>query len=120
MGWLVLTDSTLSLHACGRQFCATHKDLPLYDSIPYFTIPLRSITDVSSSTQVRGPSTGSKIAFGLLAGDRKEEFVGLVYETATSAEAPIFKTQKAQASALEAKIRFRLKKLGIVLPAPTP
>ena len=63
---------------------------------------------------------GSKLALGLLAGDRKEELVGLVYESATSAEAPIFKTQKAQAAALEAKIRFRLKKLGVVLPAATP
>lgn len=116
-GMLVLTDSTLSLHKCRFEYCDDHRkhtELP-FEEKPLYTIQLRSIKEVTSSSQVRGPSAGSRLALGLLAGDRTEEMVGIVYESASSAEAPVFKTQKAQSAAVEAKLRFRLKKIGVTL-----
>lgn len=112
---LLLTDSTLSLHDCRDSGCEKREGT-IRLKPAWMTIDLRSIKEVASSSQVRGPSTGSRIAFGLLAGDRTEEYVGLVYETASNAEAPVFETAKAHSGALEAKIRFRLKKLGVDLP----
>ncbi len=121
-GWLVLTDSTLSIHDCSgrREYCGAKEKGNYYKPEPLFTIDLRRITSVESSSDVRGANAGSKILVGALAGDRKEEFVGLTYETKSSAEAPIFKTQKAQSAALEAKIRYRMKKLGVALSPSTP
>ena len=117
-GMLVLTDSTIALHACAWVNCTPPRDttkLPFVEK-PYFTIRLADIKEVASSSEVRGPSTASRIMIGgALAGDRKEELFGLVYETAASAEAPVFRTQQHQSGAVEAKIRFRLKKLGIDL-----
>ncbi len=114
-GVLVLTDSTLAFHECTRRRdCLEYKDNPVFAEL-IFSIPLRQLKEVSSSTEVRGPGVGGRIAFGVLATDRKEEFVGVVYETEQSAEAPVFRTQPAQAAAIEAKVRFRLKKLGIQL-----
>lgn len=117
-GMLVLTDSTIALHACAWVSCGpvpNDTSKPPFAAKALFTIALRDIKDVSSVSQVRGPGVGDKIALGMLAGDRTEEAVGIVYETATSAEAPFFKTLKTHANAVEAKIRFRLKKLGIEL-----
>lgn len=117
-GMLVLTDSSLAMHPCVWDGCYDHikqQKLP-YKPEPYYIIPLKGISEVSSSSQVRGPSVGGRIAWGVLATDRTEELFGLVYETATSAEAPVFKTMKAQAGAIEAKVRFRLKKLGLSVP----
>jgi hypothetical protein len=118
-GWLVVTDSTLSIHRCRLSGCLPHDKNRYYEEVPDYQIPLRTITEVTSSSQVRGPSTGSRIALGVFAGDRSEEFVGIIYETESSAEAPVFRTKQAQSAALEAKLRFRLKRLGVEL-TPTP
>lgn len=114
-GMLVLTDSTLALHECYWTGCYDFKkqEKPPFRAEPLYLIPLRAVREVSASSQVRGPSTSSRIAWGMLASDRTEEFVGLVYESASSAEAPVFKTMKSQSGAIEAKVRFRLKKLGV-------
>jgi hypothetical protein len=114
-GWLVLTDSTIAIHGCPQVACPHDKKRRYYREEPEYTVHLRHITEVTSSSQVRGPSTGSRLALGFLAGDRTEEFVGLVYETENAVEAPVFKTQRAQSAALEAKIKFRLKRLGVEL-----
>lgn len=117
-GWLVLTDSTLEWRDCTHSDCRGHKDGEYFKREARFTIPLRTMTELASSSEVRGASVESKLLIGSLAGDRRFEYVLVVYEHATSAEAPVFKTQKAQSDALEAKIRFRLKRLGITLQPP--
>jgi len=115
-GILVLTDSTLAFHECfDGAFCPERKG-KLFKEPAIFTAKLTLIQEIGSSTQVRGASATGKIAFGILANDRREEFLGFVYESATSAEAPVFKTLKTQAAAIEAKVKFRLKKLGVMLP----
>lgn len=116
-GMLVLTDTTLALHKCRKEYCKDTKGKVPFKDPPYFTVLLSTLTAVDSSSQVRGPSTGDRIAWGGLAMDHTDEFVGLVYETPTNVQAPIFRTEKAQSAALAAKIRFRLKKLGIALQA---
>jgi hypothetical protein len=119
-GWLVLTDSTIALYKCEWPGCVDidDKKKPLFKGPPYLTIRLNELKQVASSSQVR-PATGTeKFMIGFLATDHPEEFVGFVYQTPTSAEAPVFKTEKAQSGAVEAKVRFRLEKLGITLPPP--
>lgn len=119
-GMLVLTDSTIALHPCAWVSCGpvpNDTTKPPFAPKPFFTIRLSELKEVASSSDVRGPSAGAKLMVGALAGDRKDEFVGLVYETSSRAEAPTFRTEKTHANAIEAKIRFRLKKLGIDLTA---
>jgi len=119
-GVLVLTDSTLGLYKCAWEYCVDRgKHLVQWDQ-PIFVIPLRQITEVSSSSQVSGSCVAGKLAFGLLANDRAEEYFGFVYESESSAESPVFKVQKTQSGALEAKVKFRQRKLGMtVAPADT-
>ncbi len=114
-GVLVLTDSTIALHECAVSSCSDDKKKGVFKETALLVVQLKSIQEVSSSTQVRGPTVGARLAFGLLAGDRTEEYFGVAFETATTAEAPIFKTRKTQAAMIDAKIRFRLKKLGLEL-----
>lgn len=116
-GVLKLTDSTLSLHSCKRLRCQPVDGEVEWDYRPLLVVDLRSVREVSTSAQVRAPGVASRIAWGMFAPDRSEEFVGLVYETATSVEAPVFKVPKTTSAAIEAKVRFRLRKLGVVLPA---
>ena len=120
-GVLILSDSTLGFYPCiEAEYCREYKGNVAQLNKPIFVIPLKQITDVSSSSQVRGASVGSKIAFGLLANDRAEEYFGFVYESETSAESPVFKVRKTQSGALEAKVKFRQRKLGVkVAPADT-
>jgi len=119
-GVLVLTDSTLGLYQCHDPYCEDRGKYFVRWDKPFFIVPLRQITEVSSSSQVRGSSVAGKLAFGLLANDRAEEYFGFVYESATSAESPVFKVQKTQSGALEAKVKFRQRKLGMtVAPADT-
>lgn len=119
-GALLLTDSTISLHKCKLQNCQAQYGEVDYERTAYFTIALRTLRDVSSVSQVRGPSATSRIAFGLLAGDRTEEMLGVVYQSEADAEAPVFQLRKATSGALEAKIRFRLEKLGVTLRPRAP
>lgn len=56
--------------------------------------------------------------WGGCAFDQTEELVGFVYESETTAEAPVFKTERAQAAAIAVKVKFRLKKLGVTLTPP--
>lgn len=117
-GMLVLTDSTLGFYSCPYD-CEHDSKKPKFFDKPIFRLPLASVKEVSSSSQVRGATFGSKLMLGAFAGDRTEEFFGFVYESSTSAEAPVFKTMKAQSGAIEAKVKFRLKKLGLTVPPST-
>jgi|688.fasta_scaffold317193_2 hypothetical protein len=121
VGILVMTDSSVAFYECAFKTaridlpCGSHRTKTMIKEPALWLVTLKAITEVNSSTQVRPASTGEKFMIGILASDRAEEFFGFAHETASSAEAPIFKTQKTQASALEAKLRFRLKKAGVVL-----
>lgn len=115
-GVLLLRDSTLSLHRCQYAKCVVQEGYIDHDKEPVLQIRLQAIRELSTSSQVRGPSVGSKLAWGAFAGDRSEEYLGIVYETDNNVEAPIFKTRKAMSTALDAKIRYRLKKMGVTLP----
>lgn len=117
LGMLVLTDSTIALHPCVIQQCYDTKKGAPFREPPFFSIPLTSIKDIVSSSRVRGADTMGKVFLGGLASDRPEDFVALVYETKSSVEAPLFKTAKAQSAAIDAKLRFRLKRLGVELNA---
>jgi hypothetical protein len=77
------------------------------------TIPMASITGVSSSIDRKEASLGAKLALGFFAKSRKEELVTVAYEVAETAEGVIFKTQKNMSAGAVAKIQFHLKKAGI-------
>ena len=113
---LVLTDSTLGAYRCITGSCWAKDGDPIWKDPPLFVVRLDQITSVDASTSVRPASVGSKLLIGMLASDKREEFFGFAFESETSAEAPVFKTQATQAGALDAKIKFRLKKMGRPLP----
>lgn len=122
-GMLVLTDSTIGFYECTWTGCLSDKKKNMIRDTAQWIVRLAAITEVSSSTATRGASVTGRVAFGVLASDRTEEFFGFVHETATSAEAPVFKADspnKTQAGALEAKLRFRLKKAGVKLSSSAP
>lgn len=120
-GMLVLTDSTIALHQCAvLMTCDEPKKGVPFKSPALYTIQLSSLKQIVSSSRVRSADAMGKLFLGGLASDRPEDFIGLVYETATSVEAPLFKTAKAHSAAIDAKIRFRLKKLGIDLAQSQP
>lgn len=111
-GMLVLTDSSLAFHECFSQRCPSRRGgRPAWRPIPIFSIALRNITEVQASSRVKPADAGAKFMLGVLATDSNESMVGIVHETQTSAEAPVFAMREAQSSALEAKIQFRLKRL---------
>lgn len=117
VGILVLTESAISFHRCAHSGCwdFPKKGTPFKDA-PIFTIALFSVQEVSANSRTRGATSGEKVFVGNLAGSKTEGFVSIVYKTASSAEAPIFKTPATLASAIEAKIRFRMEKIGLTLP----
>ncbi|MEP6572325.1 MAG: hypothetical protein ABJD11_06500 [Gemmatimonadota bacterium] len=80
---------------------------------PVITIPLASITDVSSSVDRKEASVGSKIAFGFLAKSRKEELITVSFESSETAEGVIFKTDKNVSAGVVAKIQFHMKRAGV-------
>ncbi len=112
---LVLDDTSLSLHECNYDYCKERKDKAPFRKEAKFSIPLTSITGLNGSSRVRGADTAGKVFLGGLASDRAEDFISIVYETASSAEAPVFKTEKAIAGAIDAKLRYRLKRIGVEL-----
>lgn len=117
IGILVLTDTAIAFYNCASELCRGRKgrNFDPHKGL-LWVLPLRSIKDVSSSSQNKGPSATGRMLFGALATDRNEEYFGFSYETETSAEAPVFKVPKTFSGALEAKVRFRLKRLGVQLP----
>jgi len=111
-GMLVLTETTLALHPCREYTCRDKsKTKPPFDErFVYFTIPLADITAVENTSQVRGPDAVQRFAFGIFAADHANDYLNVVYKTATDVQAPVFKTSRTQAAALVAKLRFRIQK----------
>ncbi len=115
-GFLVLTDSTLELHECVIvPHCVATKKAPAWKPQATYTIKLSAIKEVRSNARSSDASVTEKIIGGALASS-SEEVVTLVYESPSNVEAPVFQTPKAYSAALDAKIRFRLKKLGVDIP----
>lgn len=81
-------------------------------------IPMTRITDLGTQTQRKEASVGSKLLFGGLARSRQEEFITVSYELPDDAEAVVFRFEPKTSAAALAKIRFRMKKLGVAA-APT-
>jgi hypothetical protein len=119
-GMLVLTDSTIALHECANISCFDNSKGKLpFKAQPWFSIALSSLTQIAHSSQVRKDGAAT-FFLGALADGDSEGFVGFVYQTARNVEAPLFKMKKEQSGVLDAKVRFRLKRLGIELPAARP
>lgn len=116
-GILILTDSTLAFYTCDWACVDDVKKSKFFAKKPLSVVLLNTITELRSSTQVSGAGFTEKLAIGLLASDHDDEYFRFVYETASNAEAPMYKTPKSLAGTIEAKVRFRLKKLGISLVA---
>jgi hypothetical protein len=89
------------------------------DGTTLFTIPLDSITDIGSQTDVRDASVGKKLLLGGFAGTRKQEFVQVTYESPTMAEGLVFKVKDGAAPGVIAKVKFAIKKRKTVTPADT-
>lgn len=117
-GVLVLTDSTIALHDCAdRNNCRNNsRRHPVFKDSAVLVIRLADLRAVSASTETRGPGVGRRVMWGVLANDRTVEQVSLAYDTETTAEAPVFATRPTHAAAIEAKILFRLRRLGVELP----
>ena len=80
-------------------------------------IPILKITDIGNQTQRKEASVGSKLLFGSLARSRQEEFLAISYELPDNAEAVVFRFEPNTSAAVLAKIKFRMKKLGMSPPA---
>lgn len=125
VGWglLLLTDSTLAFHECYLEQCPPQRGgRQRWKPTAIFSIRLRSITDVQSATRVKPASASARFMIGMLATDKNENLLAVTFETASSAEAPVFALGDGQASALDAKIRFRLKRIrgDSTQPPPIP
>lgn len=81
-----------------------------------FEIPMKTITQVERSTDIRDASVGKKLLFGSLAGSRKQEFLTIPTETESTAEAIVFKLKQNTGAAAVAKINFYRKKAGATIP----
>lgn len=114
-GMLVLTDSALAFYECAKTACLPNGSKSMIRGDAWWTVPLKSMKEIRASNRASGSMSDSRLLLGL-GGDRNDDMIGFVYETSSSAEAPIFKTRNAQAAAIEAKVKFRLKKLGVALP----
>lgn len=80
-------------------------------------IPILKITEIGNQTQRKEASVGSKLLFGSLARSRQEEFLAISYDLPDNAEAVIFRFEKNTSAAALAKIKFRMKKLGMTPPS---
>lgn len=115
-GMLVLTDSTIAFYECITLSCGKTKRGYFEDKGLIWSHPIKSVTDVSSSSQNKGASLTGRVMFGVLATDNNEEYFGFTYETDKTAESPVFKVPKTFSGAMEAKLKFRMKKLGVSVP----
>jgi hypothetical protein len=116
---LILTDSTVDLRKCRDETCAVGRAGAWWVDPPLFSVPLASLTAVERRTRLReGPLAGAMnpLGGGSLGLGEAEEIVLLVFDADDTAEAPLFLVGPGQSAALEAKIRFRLRKMGRALP----
>jgi len=98
-GVLALTDSALGFYPCfDIEYCQERKGKLLVWDKPIFVVPLRQVTEVSSSSQVRGASVTGKLAFGLLANDRAVEFFGFVLSLHRAPNRPSSRCRRRRAA----------------------
>lgn len=117
-GWLVLTDSAVEYHECLLMGCQK-KDGAIIQAAAQLVMPYRKMTDVGGATERHGASVGSRIALGAFASERRDELVTIAFDGENTAEAPVFKTKEHESAQLTAKIRFHLRKLGLLASSPT-
>jgi hypothetical protein len=117
-GWLVLTDSALEYHECWTYECQKSKN-QAYQPSAAIVMPYRKMTDVGGATERHGASVGSRIALGAFASERRDELVTIAFDAESAAEAPVFKTKEHESAQLIAKIRFHLRKMGLLPANPT-
>jgi len=118
-GWLVMGDSALEYHECFYGSCSKKKDGKVIQDAAQMVIPYRKMTDVSGATERHGASVGSKMLLGAFASERRDESVTIAFDSETSAEAPVFQTKEHESAQLVAKIKFKLRKLGLIPSSPT-
>jgi hypothetical protein len=117
-GWLVLTDSAVEYHECLVMGCPK-KDGVTVQGKAQVVMPYRKMTDVGGVTERHGASVGSRVALGAFASERRDELVTIAFDGENTAEAPVFKTKEHESAQLTAKIRFHLRKLGLLASSPT-
>lgn len=106
VGILLLSDSTVAFFACSWDCDGDARKLGFWDK-PTFRIPLTAIRDVSHSTLTRTPPT--------IFSDDTMDFFTIVYEHDGTVDAPLFKMKRATSGAIEAKLKYRMKKIGLTL-----
>ncbi len=108
-GILVLSDSGAGLYPCARPGCKRDAEGHYLATTPLLFVPYRQITDVTAETRPQEVTAGQRIFEGKKASDRSDDIVTVTYETSTTAEAAVFKTEPSQSKSVAAKIRFRMK-----------
>lgn len=116
-GWLVLADSALEYHECWYFDC-TPKNGSRIRPDAQITIPWRKMVETAGAADRKGPGLAGKVAFGFLASGTRDELVTISYETESTAEAPVFRTKDNESAQLIAKIKFHLRKLGLIASGP--
>lgn len=114
-GTLVVNDSMLTFYDCRTLGCMNAAGTDWDSTSIVFTVPLRGVRKVESSSSRRGPSAASRAMWGAFARDRNEGFVAVTFELGSTVETPVFKTGDAVAPALEEKIRYRAERRGATL-----
>lgn len=92
-GIFVLTDSTIGLFKCQNPVCPEEKKKDPWKGDPIWFVRLASIKAI----------------------EYKSDWIRLSYETESSVESPLFALASNYGPAVDAKIRFRLKKLGVTI-----
>jgi hypothetical protein len=118
-GWLILTDTAVEYHECFYAGCQQEKNGSKIQADAQMIIPYKKMTDVGGATERHGASVGSRMLIGGLASERRDELVTIAFDAETTAEAPVFKTKEHESAQLVAKIKFHLRKLGLVPSSPT-
>lgn len=94
IGKLFLTDSTVRLYFASDKY-----------DLPDFEIPIRSITNFTG--------TNNRVGASLTNWASGDETISLVYDHEKDAEAPAFKTPGSESGQILARIRYRMRKLGM-------
>ncbi|MEI2721907.1 MAG: hypothetical protein V9E87_17620 [Gemmatimonadales bacterium] len=94
VGKLFLTDSTVRLYFNSDKYDA-----------PDFEIPIRSITNFTG--------TNNRVGASLTNWASGDETISLAYDHDKDAEAPVFKTPGSESAQILARIRYRMRKLGV-------
>ena len=106
-GMLVLSDSAVAFYLCYWD-CENDSRKPAFWDKPTLRIPYSAIRDITHNTLTKTPQ---------FVADNTMEFFTVVYEHDGTVDAPLFKTKRATSAAIEAKLKYRMKKLGFAFDA---